>query len=79
MLYSDYVRCEALTGRFLYFPKKYAKLVEKKRDLVEEAMSLKNQGLFDEASKVISEIIRINRRIPPCGISEDQFNRAMGV
>lgn len=78
-MYADYVRCEPLKGRFLYFPKQYAKLVEKKRDLVEEAMFLKNQGLFDEVSKVISKIIWINRRIPPCGISEDEFERAMGV
>lgn len=79
MLYSDYVRCEALTGRFMYFPKKYAKLVEQKRDLVEQAMTLKDQGLLSEASVLMSKIIRINRRIPACGISEEQYNRAMGV
>jgi hypothetical protein len=79
MLYSDYVRCEALRGQFLYFPKKYAKLVEKKRDLVEQAMTLKKQGLVYEANAIISKIVRINRRIPACGISEEQHNRAMGV
>jgi len=78
-MYADYVRCEPLKGRFLYFPTRYAKLVEKKRDLVEQAVSLKGQGRLDEASKVISKIIRINRQIPRVGISEEQFNRAMGA
>lgn len=78
-MYADFVRCEALQGRFLYFPKQYAKLVEKKRDLVEQAMDLKDQGRLDEASKVISKVIRLNRRIPPVGISEEQYNLAMGA
>lgn len=78
-MYADYVRCEPLKGRFLYFPRPYVKLVEKKRDLVEQAMTLRGQGRLDEASKVISKIIRINRQIPPVGISEEQFNRTMGA
>lgn len=78
-MYADYVRCEALKGQFLYFPKQYAKLVEKKRDLVEQVMDLKDLGRFDEASKLISKIIRLNRSIPPVGISEEQYNFAMGA
>lgn len=78
-MYADFVRCEPMKGRFLYFPKQYAKLVEKKRDLIEQAMDLKDQGRFAEASKLAFKIISLNRRIPPVGISEEQYNLAMGA
>jgi len=74
--YADYVRCEMFTGSVLYFPKEHAAKVKRKDKLVNEVMRLREAGFAYEASKLVSKIIRLNRSIPPCGITEDMYLRS---
>ena len=68
-----------ITGEMMLFPKQYAKKVMRKNELVNKAIQLqsilrttKQMGatvpvVEDELKKVMGQIIRINRQIPPCG------------
>ena len=64
------------TGEKMLFPAQYAKKVERKNQLVLRAMQLdqlRKQApgiapeVTNELKKVMGQIIRINRQIPPCG------------
>ena len=65
-----------IQGRNALVPEKYAKLVQRKQDLVQRASQLK-QGLESttgigniiinqELTETMSKIISLNRKIPPC-------------
>ena len=73
------VMIKMFTGEMMLFPKQYAKKVQRKQDLVRQALQLQNilrttkqmgatvPAVEDELKKVMGQIIRINRQIPPCG------------
>ena len=72
--FSDYVRCDGLAGHsVLYFPKQHAAKVKRRNKLVTEIMDLRDQGRDQEASLLIGKMVRLNRSIPKCGISESEY------
>ena len=68
-----------LSGEKMLFPAQYAKKVQRKNQLVDRAIQLQSilrttkqmgatvPAVEDELKKVMGQIIRINRQIPPCG------------
>lgn len=68
-----------LSGEKMLFPAQYAKKVQRKNQLVSRAIQLTDikrtldqmgtrvAAVEDELIKVMGQIRRINRQIPPCG------------
>lgn len=73
------VLIQMVTGEMMLFPAQYAKKVQRKNQLVDRAIQLQSilrttkqmgatvPAVEDELKKVMGQIIRINRQIPPCG------------
>lgn len=70
------VMIEMVTGTKMLFPAQYAKKVIKKNELVRKAYELdqlRKQApgvepeVIAELKKIMGQIIRLNRQIPPCG------------